>query len=356
MKEIRIDGVIGQGKDEISAAMIREQLPENGTDPIRVSFHTEGGSVFEGFAIHDLFAKYAGKKIAAIESTAFSIGSYIPTAFDEIEMAPNGYFMLHNPRISIEGDDEELGKTSTMIADLKTNMVNAYATRTGKTAEEIQTILKEETYFNAADAVAFGLADRITSAPIKGRAFARIESMPHGVVTALFGAGSGGDNDSKKGIPMTESTPVAATIDDIERAFPKAKADFVLKWAKAKVPMASVAAAAAEEMMKENEELKAKALAMEEELNALKAKAEGGEEDPAAEGDDEEMCRAKARAKGVKPIARGTSGRPSASARWNNAVEDSLAKCGGNKMKAVAMANKQNPGLREAFIAEVNAR
>jgi len=88
-KKIRIDGVIGQGKDEISAAWVREQLPSNGTDEIRVSFHTEGGSVFEGFAIQDVFAKYAGKKVAAIESTAFSIGSFIPMAFDEIEMKVN---------------------------------------------------------------------------------------------------------------------------------------------------------------------------------------------------------------------------------------------------------------------------
>jgi hypothetical protein len=32
-KTIRIDGVIGTGNGEISAASIREQLPENGTEP-----------------------------------------------------------------------------------------------------------------------------------------------------------------------------------------------------------------------------------------------------------------------------------------------------------------------------------
>lgn len=360
-KEIRIDGVIGQGKDEISAAWVRDQLPANGTDEIRVSFHTEGGSVFEGFAIHDVFANYAGPKVAAIESTAFSIGSFIPMTFDEVEMSPNAYFMLHNPRISIEGDDDELGKQSAMIADLKTNMINAYAKRTGKTTEEIQGILKAETYFNATDAVAFGLADRVTQSPVKGRAFASLDSMPHGVVTALFGAGSGGDNDSKKGKPMTESVPVAATVQQIRAAYPKAKAEFVLSCIEKSLPMASVASAAAEEMMKENEDLKCQIAAMTEELakakamqeEAAKAKAEGDEEAPTEE--EKPDAKAKAKSSGAKPVAKGSSATLSARSRWDSAIEASLPKCGGNKMKAVALANRQNPGLREAMLAEVNS-
>lgn len=365
-KEIRIDGVIGQAEGEVSAAWLRSELPANGTDPVRISLHSEGGSVFEGFAIHDVLAKYTGPKTIAVESTAFSIASFIAMAGDDIEMAPNAYFMLHNPRINIEGDDEELAKKSGMISDLKTNMVNAYAERSGHSTEEIQGILKAETYFNATDAIAFGLADRVTQKPVTGRVIARIESMPHGIVTALYGAGSSGDNDSEKGQKMTESKPVAATVKEIKAAFPaiaKLKPAFVVDCIERELPIASVASAAAEEMMKENEELKAKVTAMEEELTAIKAKAMEGEEeklDAKAEGDElpdeEEKPAAKAKSSGVKPVAKGTSGRPSASARWNSAIEASMAKCGGNKMRAVAMASRENPGLREAYVAEVNAR
>lgn len=354
MKEIRIDGVIGQGKDEVSAAWVQSQLPTTG-EPIRVSIHSEGGSVFEGFATHDVLAKYPGPKTIAIESTAFSIASFIAMAGDEIEMSPNAYFMLHNPRISIEGDDEELGKNAKMIADLKANMVNAYAARTGKSTTEIESVLKAETYFNATDAVAFGLANRVTQKPITGRPLACLSSMPHGVVSALFGAGSGGDNDSAKGKPMTESTPVAATVQQIKAAFPKAKAEFVLSCIEKALPLASVASAAAEEMMKENEELVAKVKAMEEELTALKAKAS---ESPEMEDEEEkkEESVAKAKAHGAKPVAKGASVTPTASARWNAAIADALTKTGGDKMKAVALANRQNPGLRELMVSEVNAR
>ncbi len=370
MKTIRIDGVIGQGEGEVTAEWVRAQLPTNATEPIRVSIHSEGGSVFEGFAIHDVLASYAGPKTVAVESTAFSIASFIAMAGDEIEMSPNAYFMLHNPRISVEGDDSELAKTAGMIADLKTNMVNAYAQRMGKPVEQVQAILKEETYFNATDAVAAGLADRITQKPITGRPLACLATMPHGVVSALFGAGSGGDNDSKKGHKMTESRPVAATVKEIKAAFPalaKAKPNFVIDCVEREMPLASVAAAAAEEMMKENEDLSAKCKAMEEELTALRAKAmedEDPEKKPEAsedededdkEGDSDPMA-AKAKSRGAKPVARATAGRASASARWNQAVAEAMTKCGNNKMKAVAIASRNNPGLREAMIAEANAR
>lgn len=358
-KQIRIDGVIGQAEGEISAAWLRAELPANGTDEIGISIHSEGGSVFEGFAMHDVLANYKGRKVVSVESTAFSIASFVAMAADEIEISPNGYFMLHNPRVSIEGDDDELGKKSTMIADLKTNMINAYAKRTGKTTEEIQGVLKAETYFNATDAVAFGLADRVTQSPVKGRAFARIDSMPHGVVTALFGAGSGGDNDSKKGKPMTESVPVAATVQQIRAAYPKAKAEFILSCVEKSMPMASVASAAAEEMMKENEDLKAQVKAFEDEKAKAtadaeaKAKAEGDPVEP--DEDDKPDAKAKAKASGAKPVAKGTSGTPSARAKWDNAIESALTKTNGNKAKAVALANKNNPGLRQAMLDEVNA-
>lgn len=356
MKEIRIDGVIGTGDGEVSAAWLRSELPSTG-EPIRVSLHSEGGSVFEGFAIHDVLAEYRGPKTVAVESTAFSIASFIAMAADEIEMSPNAYFMLHNPRINIEGDDEELAKTSGMISNLKANMVNAYATRTGKSTEEIQAILKAETYFNATESVAFGLADRINKNPVRGRVVARVESLPHGVVTALYGAGSGGNNDSKKGTKMSESKPVAATVKEIKAAFPaiaKSKPQFVIDCIEKEMPLASVATAAAEEMLKENEELKAKVAAMEEEMTALKAKAEITID--TEEEDQKEESEAKARATGAKPIAKGGSSTPSASVKWNSAVSDALAKCGGNRMKAVAMASRNNPGLREAMLQEVNSR
>jgi ATP-dependent protease ClpP protease subunit len=366
VKTIRIDGVIGTGNGEISAAMVREQLPENGTEPIAVKIHSEGGSVFEGFAIHDAFASYQGPKSLSIESSAFSIASFIACAFDDVEISSNGYMMLHNPYAQVEGDDEDFARQSEMLGKLKTSMVSAYAQRSGKSEDEIKAILKNETYLNAQQAVEMGLAKRIAGKPVIGRAFAKVTTMPHGVVAALFGAGSSGDNDSTKGKTMSESKPVAATLQEIEAAFPKASEKFIVKCLRRNLPLASVATAAAEEMMSENEGLKKQVSAMTEELAKYKAAEvnidsddddeEDEEEKPAmAMEDEEKKTEAKARS-GVKPVAKARTSGPSARVRWDQAIDAAMAKCGNNKMKAVALANRNHPGLREAYLAEVNAR
>jgi ATP-dependent protease ClpP protease subunit len=364
-KTIRIDGVIGTGEGEISAAMVREQLPENGTEPIAVKIHSEGGSVFEGFAIHDAFAAYQGPKALSIESSAFSIASFIACAFDDVEISSNGYMMLHNPYAAVEGDDEDFARQSEMLGKLKTSMVSAYASRSGKSEDEIKAILKNETYLNAQQSVEMGLAKRIAGQPVIGRAFAKVKTMPHGVVAALFGAGSDGENRETEGKPMS-TAPVAATIQEIKAAYPKAKSDFIVKCLERSLPMASVASAAAEEMMSENEDLKKQVSAMQEELakykamDEEKAKAMEGEDDeeekPAmAMEDEEKKTEAKAKS-GVKPVAKARTSGPSASVRWNQAVDAAMAKTGNNKMKAVALVNRNHPGLREAMVSEVNAR
>lgn len=365
-KTIRIDGVIGTAAGEVSAQMVREQLPANGTDPIHVTIHSEGGSVFEGFAIHDILAAYEGPKTLSIESSAFSIASFIPMAFDDVEISSNGYMMLHNPYSRAEGDDETLASQAQLLAQLKQTMITAYAKRSGKPEEEIRAILKNETYLNAQQCVDMGFVSRVSGGPVIGRAFARTNDMPHGVVAALFGAGSGGDNDSEEEKPMTESTPVAATLEEIEAAFPKAKAEFIVRCLKKAMPMASVASAAVEEMMTENEALKAQVAAMQEELAKAKAmteeEPEAMEEEASAEGDTEEPeamedeeTKPAARARGVRPVAKSKTTGPSARVRWEEAITAALPKCRGDKVKAVQMANKTNPGLREAFLAEASA-
>lgn len=168
---------------------------------------------------------------------------------------------------------------------------------------------------------------------------------------------------------MADSNPVA-TLKEIKAAFPKAKAENIIRWVEMEKPMASVAAAAAEEMMKENEELAKANAALSEELELFKAKAAEEEPQPEPDGDEaesmedeevdakaeeDEEVEAKAKRRGVKPIARGTSSRPSNGVKWTAAIEACLPKCGNNKAKAVAMANRTNPGLRQAYLDEVNA-
>lgn len=351
MKTIIIDGVIGKGEGEISSSMVLAQLPTD-SSPIHVKLHSEGGDVFEGFRIHDVFAAYAGPKKLTIESSAFSISSFIPMAFEDIEITPNGYMMLHPPRLSMEdAKSSDLDQKSTLLKQLETSMYASYASRTGKPIDEIKAICEQETFFNAGQCVALGLVNRITQTPVSGRVFAKTNYLPHGVVTALFGAGVGGNKQSQpREQPMSDSTPVAATVKQIKAAYPKAKTEFIVRCMEKEMPMEEVSNAMSEELQTENETLSAKVKAMEDELTALKAQL------TPAPTPEPEPSTAKAKS-GVKPIAKGTSAggstQTSAKARWASLVSAKI-QSGMARSQAIHAVEREEPTLREEMLQESN--
>jgi ATP-dependent protease ClpP protease subunit len=353
MKKITISGEIGTEEGQVSAAWFKSQLPQDGVEPIEVSIHSEGGSVIEGFSIFDAIKSYAGPKKCVVASAAFSIASFIPMAFDDVEITPNGYLMLHNPYAACEGDSAEFAKMAGVLDGMKTNMVDAYAIKTGKSQDEIKAILNAETYLSASSALANGFVNRITPSPVVGRVFAKSKSMPHGIFQALFSAGPSGD----KSVPTKEKSmsdtqqPVAATVKQIKQAFPKAKSDFIVKCMEQNMPMEQVATALTQETMSENDQLMARVSALETELAAMRAKALEVEVEP-----EEEVAPVAKAKTGVAPVAKAkTAGSISAKAKWDQAISQSI-KSGVPRAKAVMQVDSDNPGLRQEMLDEVNAR
>ena len=355
-KQIYIDGVIGNGDGEISSTFFKGQLPVNGLDPIEIVIHSEGGSVFEGFAIYDALCQYQGPKKCIISSYAASIASFIPMACNEVEITSNGYMMMHAPYSEEGGTASDMMHSAKLLADMESKMVAAYSAKSGKPANEITSILSKDTFLNAEQCLANGFVNKIAPNPVVGRMVAKAKSMPHGIYQALFGAGPSGDNrEPTKGNTMSESQkPVAATVTEIKRKFPKAKSDFIVKCMEQSMPMEEVATAVVEETMAENETLSAKVKAMEEELMALKAKALEIEVEPKEE-EEEVMPAPTAKAKsGVAPVAKAKAlGTASAKAKWQSLIQAKVS-TGVPQSKAVISVNKENPGLREQMLAEVN--
>ena len=364
--EINLFGVIGNvgGERGITAQQVKTLLAKmDQTQPLIVRIDSEGGSVFDGLSIYEAFANYPGPKKAVIESTAFSIASYIAMAFDDVEIAENGYVMVHEPASSVDGTASEMTKSAELLAKLDQSMVEAYARKTGLSEAEARMLMQDETFLNASEALNYGFVTSISSRQVQTqiKPTARHQKLPQRVYASLFSGGSDGDKSETTEEKPMSTQPVAASIKEIKAAFPKMKDSFFVKCLEKELPLASVAGAAAEELMAENQELMAKVAAMEEEMTSLKAKAMEDEEvkPDAMEGEEEvtEEETAKATAKvGAKPVARAkSSATKDATTRWNEAVDAALATAK-TRFKAVAIANRKHPGLREQMLAEANAR
>jgi ATP-dependent protease ClpP protease subunit len=132
--EINLFGPIGRTQDGsgVTAQQVKSLLAAaDQNQPLVVRIDSEGGSVFDGLSIYEAFNNYPGPKKAIIESTAFSIASYIAMAFDEVEIAENGYVMIHEPASATDGTSSELKKSAELLDKLDQSMVTAYAKKTG---------------------------------------------------------------------------------------------------------------------------------------------------------------------------------------------------------------------------------
>ena len=158
------------------------------------------------------------------------------------------------------------------------------------------------------------------------------------------------------------STPplIAASIQDIKAAFPKAKSDFILRCLEQQMPLEKVAVEAANQSMSEidtliakNAELMAKIAELTTEIDALKAAATTT---PVAQngGTLPEPATPLARKTGVDPVAKGSAAQITAKARWYDAVQAKI-RTGINREQAVIAVEQETPGLRASMLAELTA-
>lgn len=134
-------------------------LPE-GT-PVDLRLNSPGGSVFDAVAIHNALKRHEGTVTVWIDGIAASAASYVAMAGDEIVMPENAFLMIHDPAGLVMGTAEDMRAMAETLDKVKGSLVSGYAAKSGRTPEEVSALMAAETWFDAADAVAQGFADRL---------------------------------------------------------------------------------------------------------------------------------------------------------------------------------------------------
>ena len=131
------------------------------TDRIVLKIHSPGGEVFDGNAIFNALQRRGNVEVQ-IEGLAASMATVISLAGMPVKMAANGFYMIHNPWGVAMGDAAELRDQAQLLDKIRSNMVGAYAAKSGQSAEQIQTWMDSETWFTAEEALSAGFVDEIT--------------------------------------------------------------------------------------------------------------------------------------------------------------------------------------------------
>lgn len=153
--EVLLYGVIGDAYDNLDARSIRALITESEGD-IVVRINSGGGYVMEGLAIFNALAeaKASGRKVTVhIDGLAASMASVIAMVGEEVHMADNALFMIHNPWDVAMGDAEQLRSAADRLDKIRDQLVGIYATQTGLSVNVLTAMMRAETWMNADEAL-----------------------------------------------------------------------------------------------------------------------------------------------------------------------------------------------------------
>ena len=156
-------------------------------DPLTLRLNSPGGSVFDAIAIYNALKRHAGPVSVWIDGIAASAASYVAMAGEEVVMPANTFLMIHDPAGMVLGTAEDMRAMAEALDKIKGSLVAGYAAKSGRDEAEIAALMLKETWFDAEEAAALGLADRVAE-PVRIAArfdVGRFRSAPPALVAAM---------------------------------------------------------------------------------------------------------------------------------------------------------------------------
>lgn len=144
---------------------VLDALPDSVTRII-LRVNSPGGEVFEGVSILNMLRAHKATVTAVVDGLAASAASLIVAGADDTVMSPGTQMMIHSPSNFAYGNAVELRKTADVLDGLESSLIEIYAAKAGD--KDWVSLLADETWMSATEAVEAGLADRIAVIPDAG--------------------------------------------------------------------------------------------------------------------------------------------------------------------------------------------
>lgn len=137
---------------------------ENAGKEITLYINSSGGEVSSGLALYDVMKSLSCPIRTVCMGTAASMAALLFIASSQREMLPHSRLMIHDPLIpgGVGGSALKLESIAKDLMRTRGITANIIAAHSGHTLEEVYEKTAADSYFSAEEAVAWGLADRIT--------------------------------------------------------------------------------------------------------------------------------------------------------------------------------------------------
>lgn len=144
-----------------SATDMVNELKALDATTLDVHVNSPGGDIFDGLAIYQALKDHPATVTMHVDGLAASIASVIVMAADKLIMAPKASMMIHDGWTMGMGNAAELRKVADLLDKQSQIIASVYADRAGQTADFWRDRMRDETWYNAEEALAAGLVDEI---------------------------------------------------------------------------------------------------------------------------------------------------------------------------------------------------
>ncbi|MDF2826872.1 MAG: hypothetical protein K0R01_155 [Mycobacterium sp.] len=161
--DMHLYGIIGAYWGGIDASDMVPAIRAIDADTLNVYVNSPGGNVYDGIAIRNALRQHSARVVVHVDGLAASAASFIACAGDEVVMGENAEIMIHDAWGLSIGNAEEMRTAADDLDRISDNIAAMYAAKAGGDAGDWRALMKAETWYSAAEAVAAGLADRLDS-------------------------------------------------------------------------------------------------------------------------------------------------------------------------------------------------
>lgn len=162
-REIECVGTVDEAMTYSLCQQLR-QLQQSGPDEqITIFFNSPGGEVQSGLAIYDTMQAISCPIRTVCLGMAASMAALLFVAGDTRHMLPHARILIHDPLIAggVGGSALELKTISDNLLRTRQITGEIIARHTGHSLEEVLEKTSRDSWFEAPDAVAWGLADEV---------------------------------------------------------------------------------------------------------------------------------------------------------------------------------------------------
>lgn len=162
-REIDCVGEITAESVDALILQLRYLQSEDPEAEITLYINSPGGEVSSGLALYDVIAALRCPVRTVCIGTAASMAALLFAAGSRREMLPHARLMIHDPLIpgGVGGSALHIDSVSRDLMRIRQIVAELLARHSGHTLEEVYDKTARDTYFDAEEAVAWGLADSI---------------------------------------------------------------------------------------------------------------------------------------------------------------------------------------------------